>query len=829
MSARRSTKRGSKGARAAAPAKAKPERAEAAAAAEAAETAEKAAEAKPAEPERAEAAKTAEAPEIAKTSETAKASAETAETAASAASAAAAAAAAAREAPRAQETSKAQERPARSRRRGAVIAALVGAAAIAAVVAYARRDGAQTPAPVAGPRDVAAEAGRAGMAKPAAVGSAKPAAASTAAAAGSAGSAKPSAAAPAAAGKQAPSTYVGSARCGDCHEKEHARWKASWHARALSPGKRPYVVGNFENAHFKGSSSEAWMKRVGDRHVMRATDVAGKPADFDVSWVIGGKRMQDAVAVMPDGRWQVLPVYFHVTGKGEWVDYTETKQGALTPEHPFYWTNVRRMANHECLDCHVTALRVAYDEPSRKWSTSFTDGTVACESCHGPGSRHAESQEERDIVHPTHAGAVGQSACARCHGPRKPLFPMLDPDHQFELGQPYDEFYDPVTVVTGDGISPEFFVDGKPKTSSFEYQAVLQAACFRKGNATCLTCHTAPHDPKLDPKLGSKQGHAELRDNDPDASCRKCHADVAQAGSAHTHHTAPAAQRCVACHMAPIVSGVLDKFADHSIDVPVPENTERHGVPSACGVCHADKPPAALATQLAGWWPNAKVRQARRLRLANAFDPETAKESARPLRDVITDATEAPTLRGAAAVLAGRRFGPKTAPTLLPLLDSPDVLLRAKGCEALAAARATGAADALARRLEDSSLRVRLAAALALFELRDPRGEPALRRLADAPESTNLLLPHFLLGGQAASRGDFAAARRELTSVVRLSPYFTEGLLQLAAVSAAGGDLVEARARVEQALQLEPHHTRGKAMRQQLEAAQRGAPRGPEK
>ena len=45
----------------------------------------------------------------------------------------------------------------------------------------------------------------------------------------------------------------------------------------------------------------------------------------------------------PDGRWQVLPVYFHTTGKA-WVDYTEAKQGALTPEHPFYWTNSRRMA-----------------------------------------------------------------------------------------------------------------------------------------------------------------------------------------------------------------------------------------------------------------------------------------------------------------------------------------------------------------------------------------------------------------------------------------------------------------------------------------------------
>jgi hypothetical protein len=714
--------------------------------------------------------------------------------------------------PAAEPNRPAKARPARAKR-NLVIAALAGAALVAIVLAYTLRDR----TPTGSPRGAVATSGgsargSAGGAMAAAGGSAAGAKPAAVAAAGSGDVAKPSA-------PHGPNPYVGSKRCADCHEKEAARWKDSWHARALSPGKRPWLVGDFNNAHFTGTSSEAWMKHVGERYVMRASDVAGKPADFDVSWVIGGKRMQDDVTVMPDGRWQVLPIYFHVTGKGEWVDYTEAKQGALTPEHPFYWTNVRRMANHECLDCHTTGLRVGYDEGTRRWTTTFTDGSVACESCHGAGGRHAESQEERDIVHPVHSGAVGLSACARCHGPRRPLFPMLDPDHQFELGQSYDELYDPIVVVQGDGMSPEFFVDGKPKTSSFEYQAMLQAACFRKGNATCLTCHTAPHDPD--------HGHAELRGKDPDESCRKCHADVAKAGAEHTHHKAAAAQRCVACHMAPIVSGVLDHFADHSIDVPVPENTVRHGVPSACGVCHADKPAAALATSLTGWWPNARVRQARRLRLADAFDPATGKESARPLLEIINDAEEAPTLRGAAAIVLALRFRAQTAPVLVPLLDSPDVVLRAKGCEALAVSRATSAADALARRLQDPSLRVRLAAALALQDLRDPRGEPALRALAAAPASTNLVIPHFELGRLLARRGDFAGARAELTRVARLAPYFTEALVELAGVSADGGDLAEARARLEQALSLEPHHARARAMRDQIEAAQKGAPAAP--
>lgn len=682
------------------------------------------------------------------------------------------------------------------RRRTIAVASLAVAAVLAIVLVVALRNRSpSSPSPPSPSQPSPTQTTAATAAHAAAIAADAPAAA-----------AQPAAARP-------PNPFVGSARCADCHEKEHARWKASWHARALSPGKRPYVVGDFKNAHFTGSSSEAWMKRPSERYVMRARDTQGAFADFPVDWVIGGKRMQDNVTVLPDGRWQVLPVYFHVTGKGEWVDYTEAKQGPLTPEHPFYWTNVRRMANHECLDCHTTGLRVTYEEQAHAWKTSFIDPNVACEDCHGPGGRHAESSEEGDIVHPVRSGAVGMSACARCHGPRKPLFPMLDPEHQFQLGESYDEFYEPIVVVQGDGMSPEFFVDGKPKTSSFEYQAMLQAACYRKGGATCLTCHTAPH--------AEKQGHAELRDKDPDASCRKCHADVAKAGRAHSHHAAPDAQRCVACHMAPIVSGVLDHFADHSIDVPVPENTVRHGVPSACGVCHADKPPAQLASSLATWWPDAGKRAARRLRLADAFDPETRKQSARPLLAVMTDTAEAPTLRAAAAMLLALRFGPQAAPAIVPLLDSPDVVLRAKGCEALGTARAPAAADFLARRLDDPSLRVRFAAALALHDLRDPRGLPALRRLAETPASSHLMLPHYALGLDLANHGDLAGGRRELTQVVHLAPYFTDGLVELAAMAAGAGDLAEARARIAQALQLEPHHARALALRAKLDAPQK--------
>ncbi|MEO8552747.1 MAG: cytochrome c3 family protein, partial [Kofleriaceae bacterium] len=452
----------------------------------------------------------------------------------------------------------------------------------------------------------------------------------------------------------------------------------------------------------------------------------------------------------------------------------------------------RRMANHECLDCHTPNLAVTHADHTGKWTTTATDFTVACESCHGPGSQHADphGNGKGRIIQPVKAGALGVMACARCHGPRQPLWPLLDADHAFQLGGDYDEAYDPIVVtLPGGGMSSDFFADGKPATSSFEYQAMLQSACYRKGNATCLTCHTAPHNATR---------KAELRD-EPDKLCRSCHKTLAPD---HSHHKTAT---CISCHMPPTVSGVLDHFADHTIDVPAPSTTASHQVPNACGVCHADKQPAQLAGELAKWWPDAAKRQALRARLADALDPATPPNLV-ALRGVVADADEAPTLRGAAAILLGRKALAAAVADLLPLLASQNLVLRAKGCEALGEGRTRSAGDAVAAKLSDPSLRVRLACALALEDMRDPRGELALARLAHDPSTSHLMLPHLELGRAAMRRRDFATGKRELDEVARLAPYFTDALIELAAANAELGDLVEARRRVAAVLAVEPKH-----------------------
>jgi len=148
------------------------------------------------------------------------------------------------------------------------------------------------------------------------------------------------------------------------------------------------------------------------------------------------------------------------------------------------------MASRECLDCHATGLDVKYKADTHEWTTNFTEPGVACESCHGAGGTHAESSDAKDIFNPGKGKREEQTAvCAQCHGPREPLFPMLDAAEHFRPGERYEDSFDPIVMLIGADVSGDYFADGRPQTSSFEYQAMIQSKCFRKSELTCLTCH----------------------------------------------------------------------------------------------------------------------------------------------------------------------------------------------------------------------------------------------------------------------------------------------------------------------------------------------------
>jgi cytochrome c554/c'-like protein len=78
----------------------------------------------------------------------------------------------------------------------------------------------------------------------------------------------------------------------------------------------------------------------------------------------------------------------------------------LRIDHPFrsperdegdslHWTGRDQTWNYQCASCHSTDLKKNYDLAADTYATSWSDVNVACEACHGPGSRHIAWAEAR--------------------------------------------------------------------------------------------------------------------------------------------------------------------------------------------------------------------------------------------------------------------------------------------------------------------------------------------------------------------------------------------------------------------------------------------------
>ncbi len=79
-------------------------------------------------------------------------------------------------------------------------------------------------------------------------------------------------------------------------------------------------------------------------------------------------------------------------------------------EPPFF-TQATEIGNDSCLECHD-----GYSGHQKAGLHGMASGGKAnCESCHGPGSMHAESSDPAQILHPDRNATLVQMNCVACH------------------------------------------------------------------------------------------------------------------------------------------------------------------------------------------------------------------------------------------------------------------------------------------------------------------------------------------------------------------------------------------------------------------------------
>lgn len=578
--------------------------------------------------------------------------------------------------------------------------------------------------------------------------------------------------------------FVGSEQCRSCHVEAYGDWIGSHHQLAMQPANAETVLGDFSGVRFDYFGVESrFYRRDGDYYV--STEDVGKgpvegPQEFRIAYTFGVEPLQQYLIEFPGGRLQTLPYSWDSRpasdGGQRWFHIYPGD--AVAPGDGLHWTGREQNWNYMCAECHSTDVRLGYDERTDRFDTRYSEVSVGCEACHGPGSRHVAQANAGELeadygllvdlddrngafwqMDPATGVAIRSEArsepplqpeaCGRCHARRGIL------TDTYEYGQPLEHTHRPALLDEG-----LYFADGQILDEVFVYGSFLQSRMYAAG-VSCTDCHD-PHSNKL------------VTGDDPNAVCAQCHAPAVFQATGHHGHP-PETVACVDCHMADRTYMVVDDRRDHSFRVPRPDLSASLGVPNACNDCHDDRDADWAAAAIVAWHG---TDAATRPEFASALDEGRDGHANETLLALVGDADQPGIARATAFSLLRSPMSARHMAAVEAAIADPDPLLRmaalrvVRGFPAEAKSRLGGAG------LADPVRGVRLDAALAYAGVHD-------------------LLP----AGPARA---FGQAERELRASLALTANRPESQAGLADFELSLGNWQAAFDRYQRALAMEP-------------------------
>jgi predicted CXXCH cytochrome family protein len=607
-------------------------------------------------------------------------------------------------------------------------------------------------------------------------------------------------------------SYTGSATCGRCHAEQFRAWQSSPHALAMQVASDDTVLGDFSRTRFAyGGVTTEFFRRDG-AFVIRTDGPDGKMADFELRHTFGIYPLQQYLLELPGGRLQALSIawdarprevggqrWFHLY-PGERIDHRDE----------LHWTRRQQNWNYMCADCHSTNLQKNYDATADTYATSWSEISVGCESCHGPGSAHVElasegrggaglsaALDERRgatwSIDPATGNArrtpARQSSreldvCAQCHARRSQF------SNAYRAGEPFLDHYRPALLESG-----LYHPDGQQREEVYDWGSFLSSRMHDAG-VTCSDCH---------------EPHATALRAPGSALCSQCHQPAKYQATSHHQHTlgSPGSQ-CVACHMPTTTYMVVDPRHDHSFRIPRPDLSVSIGVPNACNQCHQDRSADWAATAIRRAHPEPRPGF-QTFGAAFAAADRGDRVGVRALNAMIGDSAQSAIARASALERLARQPDRAAVDTARASLADPSPLVRGAALAVLEVLPPLERRAALPL-LDDPVRTVRLAAANLLAPLAaDALGDHAAsferaaaeyiaaeRFNADRPENrTNL-------GNFLAERGDAAAAEAEYRAALSLDENFVPAWVNLADLQRMQGNETEAEATLRAALEESP-------------------------
>jgi tetratricopeptide (TPR) repeat protein len=596
--------------------------------------------------------------------------------------------------------------------------------------------------------------------------------------------------------------FVGSEKCKACHEKAYAGWKGSNHAKAMQAAREGTVLGDFSGSTLVHRGNTWRFFRDGEKFLAHAEGPDGEMRDFEVTYTFGVAPLQQYLVPFPGGRLQTLSAAWDTRAK-RW--FHVDPRGAAPPGDWLHWTRPGQGWNAMCSDCHSTAVRKRYDPERDAYETTWSEISVGCEACHGPGSRHVAwaAQPAMGRTPTENAGLVARTArltagemtaqCAPCHSRRAQFADPAAP------GGELLDAYLPSLLSPG-----TFHADGQILDEDFEWHAFTQSKMHANG-VRCADCHDV---------------HSGKRHEEDNRLCTRCHrADTYDAATHHFHKAEwkgkpSAGVRCVSCHMPGQNFMVVHFRRDHAMRVPRPDLTASIGVPNACSAsgCHADRKLSWVQEKYDGWYG-----KKRKPHFGTAIAAGRAREPAAEgdLSRLVADPRFPVVVRATAVDLLAAYPGAEAGAAIEKALGDPEPLVRVTAVERVNEADPGRLAGLLGPLLQDPVRWVRAEAAARL-------AGPPSRRLSESQHRawTSALAEYeagqrymsdlpsgpYNLGNLYAALGRTADAERQYRRAIAIDDQLFLARANLAMLLAVNGRGAEAEALLREAHAQQPRH-----------------------
>jgi hypothetical protein len=428
--------------------------------------------------------------------------------------------------------------------------------------------------------------------------------------------------------------FVGSSACQTCHPAQHSSWHDSYHRTMTQVANESSVIGDFNSVHLAGKNLDARLFR--ENGAFKVELHIGQPDQttvYDVVMTTGSHNRQAYWLAAPgQPHLSALP-FMYLRAEQRWIPrhagYISTAWQQPEPEVAQLKGEYGRWVA-VCIQCHTT-----FGQPSPEGAEHAETAVprvaelgISCESCHGPGARHAQDATARSIVNPAKlphdrsAQVCGQCHSVYFHRSEESHRSWLQSGFSFRPGD--DLLADPNRFVSrgraeqmpgrpkhvpDPSTSGSFWPDGMIRVTGREFNGTLDSPCYQRGEMSCLSCHQM-HQSGSDPRLRSEWAAGQVKpDMTGDRACTQCHSRFWEDATiaAHTHHAAGSTgSRCYNCHMPNTTYGLLKATRSHQITSPSVTASLVNGRPNACNLCHLDRPLGWTADRLADWYRHPK-------------------------------------------------------------------------------------------------------------------------------------------------------------------------------------------------------------------------------